>query len=233
MQQCFDRQQFKGVKSPDKAILAFVIAITAVAWCVSSSGVVQAQSNTLGVYSGTINVSGTEKGPEVRYRASVKVSLPVTQRDSTSITAEFLAGEAPNATVLISQWDVSFKEQSPDSDGKFSSWTCSLAAPTEIPMTPTGVLSVDLEAKKHVLSLTLLSTKDVAFNCMHSRSGAYKKKEGVALYIGTGAPGMQNENPLPFSDAARLAANYTLRRTDDPKGQYGPIIQEWDLRLTP
>ena len=232
MQQCFGRQQFKRIQSPDKAFRAYVLAFT-VAACVFSSGFAQAQSTNLGVYSGTINVSGTEVDPQVTYRASVKVSLPVTQRDSTAATAEFLAGEAPNATVLISQWDVSFKEKSADSDGKFSSWTCSLAAPTEVPMTPTGVLNVDLQAKKHALSLTLLSTQDVAFNCMNSRSGAYKKKEGVTLYIGTGAPGMHYENQLPFSDAAHLAANYTLMPTDETKGQYGPIIQEWDFRLTP
>lgn len=230
MQQCSGRQQLNKIKSPDKAFLARVIAIATVA-CACGSGFVQAQSGKFGAYSGTITVSGTGINPQASYRASVKVSLPVTQRDKSSATAEFLAGEAPNATVLISQWDVSFKEKSADSDGKFSSWTCSLAAPTEIPMTPTGVLNVNLKAKKHALSLTLLSTKDIALNCMHSRSGAYKKKQGVALYIGTGAPGMHYETQLPFSDAARLNASYTLMPTADTKGQNGPIIQKWDLRL--
>jgi len=228
MRQCFGRQQFNTITSPDKVFLACVIAITVVGFA-CSSGFAQAQSSKFGAYSGTIKVSGTEINPQVTYRATVKVNLPVTQRDSTSATAEFLAGEAPEATVLISQWDVSFTEKSADSDGKFSSWTCSLAAPTEIPMTPTGVLNVDLEAKSYALSLTLLSTKDVSFNCLNSRSGAYKKKEGVALYIGTGGPGVQTM--LPFSDAARLAENYTLMPTADTKGQYGPIMQEWDLRL--
>ena len=230
MQQCFGRKQFNRIKSSDTVFLAFVIVMTAVA-CACSSGVVQAQSNTSGAYSGTITVSGTEISPLVSYRASMKVRLPVTQRDNTSTTAEFLTGEAPNATVMISQWDVSFTEKSADSDGKFSSWTCSLAAPTEIPMTPTGVLNVDLKTKKYSLSLTLLSTREIAFNCMHSRSGAYKKKGGVALYIGTGAPGVQTM--LPFSDAARLTANYTLMPTAETKGQYGPIVQEWDLQLSP
>ena len=84
---------------------------------------------------------------------------------------------------------------------------------------------------KHSLSLTLISTTDVAFNCTNSRSGAYKKKEGVALYIGPGAPGAQSETQLPFADAARLTASYTLMPTAETKGKYGPIIQEWDLRL--
>lgn len=230
MQQRTGRQQFNMIKLPDSAFLAQVIAITGLA-CACSSGFVHAQSGKFGAYAGTINVSGTAIDPRGSYRASVKVSLPVTQRDESSVTAEFLAGEAPAATVLISQWDVSHTQKSADSDGKFSSWTCSLAAPTEIPMTPTGVLNVDLKTKKHALSITLLSTKEVAFNCMHSRSGAYKKKEGVALYIGTGVPGMHYETQLPFSDAARLNASYTLMPTADTKGQYGPIIQEWDLRL--
>ena len=230
MNQWFGRRQFQIIKSPGKAFLALVIAMTAVA-CACSPGLVQAESSKFGAYSGTINVSGTEIEPQVRYRASVKISLPVTQRDSTSATAEFFSGEAPTATVLLSQWDVSFKEKSADSDGKFSSWTCSLAAPIEIPMMPTGVLNVDLKGKKHALSIILSSTKEVAFNCMHSRSGAYKKKQGVGLYIGTGTPGMQDETQLPFSDAARLNASYTLMPTADTKGQLGPIIQEWDLRL--
>ncbi len=230
MNQCFGRWQFNIIKSPGKVFLAHVIAMTAVA-CVCSSGFVQAESSKFGAYSGTINVSGTEINPQVRYRASVKISLPVTQHDESSARADFLSGEAPSATVLISQWDESFKEKFEDSDGKFSSWTCSLAAPIEVPMMPTGVLNVDLKGKKHALSIILSSTKDVAFNCMDSRSGAYKKKQGVGLYIGTGTPGMQDETQLPFSDAARLNASYTLMPTADTKGQLGPIIQEWDLRL--
>lgn len=230
MNQCFGRWQFNIIKSPGKVFLAHVIAMTAVA-CVCSSGFVQAESSKFGAYSGTINVSGTEIEPQVRYRASVKISLPVTQHDESLARAEFLSGEAPSATVLISQWDESYKEKSEESDGKFSSWTCSLAAPIEVPMMPTGVLNVDLKGKKYALSITLSSTKEVAFNCMHSRSGAYKKKYGVGLYIGTGTPGMQDETQLPFSDAARLNASYTLMPTADTKGKLGPIIQEWDLRL--
>ena len=196
MQHCFGQPQFKTTRLPRKAILAYVIAITAL----YSSGAVQAQPGELGAYSGTIKVTGTGVDSKVLYRASVKVNLPITQRDGSSVTAEFLAGEAPNATALISQWDESHKEKHADSGGQFNSWTCSLAAPVEIPMTTTGVLNVDLKAKTHALSITLLSTQDIAFNCTHSRSGAYKKKQGVVLYIGTGVPGMHYETQLPFSD---------------------------------
>lgn len=206
-----------------------VIFVAAVAGAAIPAAVL-AQPGKLGAYTGTITVSGTEVSPQVVFRATVKVSLPVTERDSRSVTSDFLSGEAPNASVLLSQWDVSFKEKSADSDGKFSSWTCALAAPVEIAMKPTGILNVDLDKKKHELSLTLLSTQDVAFNCVHSRSGAYRKKQGVALYVGTGAPGMQGLAPQSFADAARLSAKYTLMPTAETKGQYGPIVQEWDLR---
>ena len=98
-------------------------------------------------------------------------------------------------------------------------------------MTPTGVLEVDLEQNTQTLSLTLLGTDDVELDCVHSTSGAYKKSKGVALYIGTGSPGMQNEHPLPITDATHLTANYTLV-PGDTEGNLGPILQNWDLRLT-
>ena len=190
-----------------------------------------AQSSDLGSYQGTIKVSGTEVDPQVSYSASVEISLPVTDRDDDSITAEFLSGEAPNATVLISQWDESHTEKSAGSDVKFASYKCKLAAQQEIPMTPTGVLYADLEDKTHTLSLTLLGTVDVELDCVHSTSGAYKEKKGIMLYTGTGSPGMQDEHPLPFSDAAHLTAKYTLV-PGAAEGNLGPIVQEWDLRLT-
>ena len=230
MQAAFEQSRANKSRTPNASRLRRWIALAVLA-SAASPALVLAQAGKLGSYTGTINVSGTEVSPQVTFRASVKVSLPVTERDSSSVTSDFLSDEAPNASVLISQWDSSFKEKSADSDGQFNSWTCALAAPVEVPMKPTGVLNVDLAKKKHALSLTLLSTQEVAFNCVHSRSGAFKKKQGIALYIGTGAPGMQSLTPLPFSDAGRLSAKYTLMPTAETKGQYGPIVQEWDLRL--
>jgi len=209
---------------------AIAIAVVAAA-SICHFGPAYAQSNDLGVYQGTIKVSGTEIDPAVSYSASVKINLPVTNRDDESISAEFFSGEAPNATVLLSSWDEAHTEKSAGADGKFASYKCKLAAPKEIPMTPTGVLNVDLEHNTHTLSLTLLGTVDVELNCVHSTSGAYKKKAGVALYIGTGAPGMQFEHPLPLTDAAHLTANYTLV-PGTAQENLGPIVQEWDLRLT-
>ena len=199
-------------------------------------GAAHAQSKNLGSYVGTIDVSGTQHGPEVTYRARVKVSMPISDRDGSSINAEFLAGEAPNASVLVSQWDSFHREKSADSGGQFNTDTCTLAAPKEISMTVTGVLNVDLKKKRHAMSLVLLSAGpggDLAFNCTHSRSGPYKKKGGIALAMGTGVPGMHYETQLPFSDASLLAAKYTLMPTADTQGQYGPIVQQWELKLAP
>ena len=219
-------QVFPG---PRWAALACVIAAGAASALISRAA--EAQPARLGAYTGTVKLQGTEVSPKVTYSVTAKVTLPVSQRDKSSVTAEFLAGEAPNSTVTISQWDQSFTEKSADSGGQFNTWSCSLAAPVEVPMTTTGVLNVDLKKKTHSMSVTLLSTKEVAFNCTHSRSGPYKKKMGVALTFGTGAPGAQSETELPFTDAAHLAARYTLMPTAETKKQYGPIVQEWDLQL--
>ncbi|MDD2917832.1 hypothetical protein [Rhodoferax sp.] len=230
MQTNFRQPQIDQSRPANASLLTRWITL-AIAACAFSPALVLAQSGKLGSYTGTIKVSGTEIGPEVTYRATVKVSLPVTERDSSSITADFITEDAPNASVQIAQWDSSFTEKSRGADGKFAHWTCSLAAPVEIAMKPTGILNVDLEKKRHELSLTLLSVQDVAFNCVHSQSGAHKKKQGIALYMGTGAPGAQGKAPMPFIDPARLTAKYTLMPTAETKGKYGPIVQEWDLRL--
>jgi hypothetical protein len=205
----------------------------AVAVCLSIDGLgpVHAQSNELGSYQGTISITGTEIDPAVSYSAKIKITLPVTDRDDDSINAEFYSGEAPDATVSITQWNESHTEKSVGTDGKYASYKCELAAPKDIPMMPTGVLDVDLEQSVHMLSLTLLGSVEIDLNCVHSQSGAYKRTKGVALYVGTGTAGMQYEHPIPFTDAAHLAAKYTL--VPDPnQTNSGPIMQEWDLRLT-
>lgn len=231
MQLDFGNSRFNIRRISARVCLTHACAILLVA-CICGSGAVQAQSGKLGAYVGTISVAGTQLGPPVTYRASVKVNLPITERDSTSATAQIFADEAPNATATISQWDISHKETSASADGKFVSWTCALAAPVEVVMKPTGVLNVDLAAKKYQLSLTLLSSKDdVAFNCVSSRTGPYKKKQGISLYVGTGPLSALYKSPQPFSDAARLVAKFTLAPTAELKGELGPITQEWDLRL--
>jgi hypothetical protein len=189
-----------------------------------------AKASPHGAYSGEFTVSATDAKPQLTYRASGKLTLPVTERGADSASAEFFSGEGPPAMVRIEQWDSAWKGEVPESDGKMSSWKCSLATPVEIPMTATGVLNVNLKKKTHALSVTLLSTKGVAMNCVHSRSGAYKKKQGITLYLGTGVPGQHYEKQLPFADAAKLAASYALNVSAASPGR-GPIAQTWDLKL--
>ena len=86
------------------------------ATCALSPALVLAQSGKLGSYTGTLQVSGTEVSPQVSFRATVKVSLPITERDSSSITADFMTEDAPNASVQIAQWDSSFRVK------KFAEW---------------------------------------------------------------------------------------------------------------
>lgn len=50
--------------------------------------------------------------------------------------------------------------------------------------------------------------------------------------LGTGAPGMQSETPQPLSDPARLAAKYTMDASTQSGGAVGPVVQEWDLKLS-
>lgn len=205
------------------------IVAVAVLAC-SGSGAALAQAKNLGTYAGTIELSTAS--PELTYRAVAKVKMPVSDRRATRIEAEFLAGEAPDASVLVSQWETFHREKSADSGGQFNTLKCSLAAPAEIPMSSTGVLNVDLKKKTHAMSVTLVSRKDLPFNCVHSRSGPHKRKLGIALTMGTGAPGAQFEKQLPFSEPTHLAAKHTLVPPAGA-GVSGPISQAWDLKLSP
>ena len=186
----------------------------------------------LGAYTGTFEVSGSERNPQVTYKATVKVNLPVTRRTADAIEAEFLAGEA-TATVKVTQYEYFFKEKSADSSGHFQETKCSLAAPMEVPAMATGVLNVDLRKKKYDMSLTITPHKEVALNCTSTRgTPKYKKNQGIGMALGTGAPGMQAETPLPLSDPARLAAKFTMDASRQSGGAVGPVVQEWDLKLS-
>ncbi|MEZ5572150.1 MAG: hypothetical protein R3E64_09010 [Halioglobus sp.] len=216
---------------PRNSLLARIVLISLAAPTACAPTRAEEQTDNLGNYVGTIHVSGTLIDPRGSYRATAKVILPISQSDDDSISAEFLSGEAPNASVIVSDWDVSYTEKSAGADGKYSSWSCALAGTADIPMSVTGTLEVDRKANTYAFSIALLSAEDLAFNCTNSSSGEYRKKEGIALYVGTGSPGMQSESPLPLKDATHLADTYTLNSKEAASANYGPIIQEWDLRL--
>jgi hypothetical protein len=208
------------------ASLLSVVALTAGApWA-------SAQTGKLGAYEGTVTVSGTETGKYTQgaYSATLKVHLPLATVSSSAAYAEVDDVDKPSASAIITQWDSSGRNSSPDSDGRISTWTCKLAAPTEVPLNGSGMLDVDYRAKTHAAFVTYVATKPIPLNCVSSRSGAYKQAQAVALFFGTNEPDMP-WNGLPFADPAHLTATYTLVPASQMKGRNGPQAQAWDLHL--
>ena len=191
-----------------------------------------AQGGKLGAYTGTFEVTGTEKDPAITFKYTIKVNLPVTKRDADLIEADFNAGEAPPATIKVTQYDYFKKEKSADSSGHFMETRCSLAAPVEVPASVIGIVDVDLRKKNYTMSLVVMSMKDADFKCTATRGAPYKKKMGVGTALGTGAPGMQFDSPQKYSDPARLTAKFSMDAAKQGGANLGPIVQEWDLKLS-
>ena len=107
------------------AFHALALAVAAMA-CAGIAGTAHAQSGKLGAYAGTVAISGTELGSQkkVFFRASVKISLPLTSSGKSSAMAELSDVDKPSATAVIAQWDLTDRNASADSDGKITSWTC-------------------------------------------------------------------------------------------------------------
>lgn len=191
-----------------------------------------AQKGKAGAYGGTFEVSGSERDPKVSYKATVKVNLPVTKRTASEIEVDYLAGDAPPATIKVTQYDFFHREKSADSSGTFVETKCSLAGAVELPATVMGIVNVDLRKKNYAMSLVVSSTKEMQLNCSSTRQKSFKKSLGFGMALGTGAPGMQAETPQPLSDPARLAARYTMDASTQSGGAVGPVVQEWDLKLS-
>ncbi len=211
---------------------AWTLAIAAMT-CVGFQSTAQAQGSKHGAYTGTVTVSGTEMGKYTNgsFRANIKITLPLTSASTSSAMAEISDIDKPSAMASILQWDTAGKDSSPDSGGKINTWTCSLAAPTDVPMNVQGTLNLNYRAKTHSMYFALVSMKEVPFNCRHSRSGPYRKTGAVSLFFGTSEPDVLPWKELPYADAARLKATYKLLPVSAMKGQYGPLDQEWDLQL--
>jgi hypothetical protein len=209
-----------------------VLGAAAAIGCASFTPPLYAQPGKLGTYVGTATVSFSETGKETRadYRGVVKIAIPLTSAGSGSAMAELSDIDKPSAMARITHLESSWKGTAPESDGKTSSWSCKLAAPTEVPMNAQGTLNIDYKRKTHSLFIALVSTKPVPLDCVHSRSGPYKKREMVSLVIGTNEPG-DAWKELPFADPSRLAAKFQLVPGAQMKGRYSPIDQAWDFQL--
>jgi hypothetical protein len=185
-----------------------------------------------GAYVGTFEASGSERDPKVAWKGTIKVNLPLTNRTAEMIEADLLAGDGPPATIKVTQWDYFHREKSADSSGTFVETRCALAAPMEVPATVTGVLNADLKKKNYSMSLTLMSQKPITLSCSSTRQKSFRKTQGIAIALGTGAPGTQWQAAQPLHDPARLAAKLTMDASAASGGQIGPVVQEWDLKLT-
>ena len=219
------------VKTASDAASIIRLSVFIVAAAVHA-GSASAQAGKLGAYEGTVTVSGTEVGTYTQgtYKASLTVRLPLMEVSKSAAHAEVGDVDKPSATATITQWDTAGRNSSPDSDGKISSWTCKLAAPTEVPMNGSGVLDVDYRARTHAVFVAYVATRPVPFNCVSSRSGPYRKAEPVSLFFGTNEPDGEWK-ALPYADPARLSARHTLVPVSQMKGRNGPQEQTWDLQL--
>ncbi len=203
----------------------------AAAACAVFAGAVQAQSSKLGAYQGTVVITGVETSAHtsVNFGATVKIGLPVTDAGKSSARAEADDVDKPSAMATITQWDTKGRNASPDSDGKITSWSCALAAPTEVPMNASGALDLDYRSKTYWMFVGLVAKKTVPLKCTNSRSGAYKKDELVALAFGNSEPGAAQRNELGYADAARLMAKSRLVPSGQATGSF--VDMAWDLRL--
>jgi len=211
--------------------IAFVAA--AALACVGTTSETYAQAGKMGAYAGSVAVSGSEVGKTSKtdFRATLKVNLPVSSSDEGSMRAEVDDLDKPSVMATITQWDLEARNASADSDGKITSWKCSLAAATEVPMNASGALDVDRRTKKHAMFVALVATRPIPLKCVNSRSGAYKKTEIVGLFFGTSVPELMPANAVPYADVARLTAKHKLQPAGSMQGRYGPVDMEWDLRL--
>jgi hypothetical protein len=219
-----------------RALHALAPALAALA-CAGIAVPAQAQGGKLGAYTGTVTISGTELSAggnpgKVDFRATVKITLPLTSRSATSAMAELDDVDKPSASAEITQWDLVGRNASADSDGKITSWTCALAAPTTVPMNGQGTLNIDFRKKTHSMFIALVSLKPIPLKCVNSRSGPNRQTTTVSLFFGTSEPDVLPWKELPFADPARLSAKYKLVPVSQMKGRYAPVEMAWDLQLT-
>jgi hypothetical protein len=78
--------------------------------------------------------------------------------------------------------------------------------------------------------IALVATKSAKVDCIHSRSGAFKKDHLVGMALGTHEVGIA-ETELPFTDPARLVAKHSMVPGPGMKSKAARVEQEWDLQL--
>lgn len=201
----------------------------ALALALSTATPLAGQESALGAYQGTIEFEGTRTNPEVRYKARLTLTMPISEADGGRVSAEFLAGEAPEGRLELIEWEESDTQTSADSDANFTGYRCSLPGAVMLPVTVSGVVNVDPGEGGHSFSITALTTQQAELSCTNSRSGPYTLRKGFALTTGTGVPGQQWEKWIPNADATRLQGEFTLDPSGYTRGAEGPIVQRWSF----
>lgn len=188
-----------------------------------------AQAQAMGAYEGTITISGTMKDAQARYEARIKVVLPIGESSASSVLAG-LDVTVPDGSVEITAYEETRSSSGPGEGGADTgSERCTLKSPAKLPVQVQGVLAVDLRRSVYDFSVSIVSLGDMELNCMNSRSGASTRTQGFAISTGTGVPGSQSENRLPFTDSAHLTGQFTLDPTEYTQGEFGPIQQKWEF----
>ncbi|QJR14922.1 hypothetical protein [Usitatibacter palustris] len=188
-----------------------------------------ALAQKFGYYEGTASVaySTKEGGTTYEYVGAAKIRIPL-----TSVTADYAMAELddnpPAGTITLTTFNYKQVASSKGADGKYMEVTCKLAAPTEVPVTASGNLSVDYRKKEYTMFLVLTPSKEMPVNCVNSQSGPYKAKKGAGLIVASFVP-QGTMKLLPFTDKTRLSiSNYSL--VDPALKDHSPIVQSWDLK---
>lgn len=205
-------------------ILAVASAVGLASW----APLLHAQAGKHGAYAGTAKITYSEGSPpnHLLYRAEVKIAIPLT----SATLGELDDAGTTSATARITHIETSQRDSSPDSGGKINTVTCKLAAPVEVPLMAQGTLNLNPRKKGYWMYIALIATKPVKVDCVHSRSGAFRKDHLVGMAMGTHEVGIA-ETELPYADPARLAAKHSMVPGPGMKSKAAKVEQEWDLQL--
>lgn len=193
-----------------------------------------AQAGRYGTYHGTVKVSGTEREGETKlavYEATIEIAIPVNDGSTSTKVLEISDVERPSGRVTVTKYELEERNASPDSDGKYTSWKCRLDGQVTVPAMAQGVLNISPGSGTYSTYVALVSTEPVPLSCVNSRTGAYRRSEGMTFFFGTNEPSAIPYTELPFTDAARIVGRHTLVPEYEMKDTHLPQAQEWQFVL--
>ena len=132
------------------------------------------------------------------YEATIEIAIPVNDGSTSTKVLEISDVERPSGRVTVTKYELEERNSSPDSDGKYTSWKCSLGGPVTVPAMAQGVLDISPGAGSYSTYVALVSTEPVPLDCVNSRSGAYRKSEAMTFFFGTNEP-----SAIPYTENCR------------------------------